>query len=557
MVYEFMEKTINKKFLTVPLFFAAVVNSVYIDSAHALGKTYSLGSLAGDQNNYASSTWPSLSADGRYSVFTAPGNYVNHVFRYDHRAKTVQEILPSADNNSVVPEISANGRYIAFRSAASNLIAGDANGSISDIFVYDTQTGKVELISKSSSGVQGNNLSHFAAISADGNVIAFSSEASNLVSNDTNGYADVFVRNRKTGKTVRASVSSAGVQADSGIGSNGIVDISADGRYVAFSSSAENLVANDTKSIRDVFLRDVQSGKTTLISIPVATNGYDGGSKDPSISANGRFIAFQSGSTKLIANDTADLVSDIFVYDNVNKTARKLTKNANGNSILPAISGDGRYVAFLSQASNLVANDTNGAWDSFIYDLNTAKIARVNVTPSNGQSIGDTMLYQNRPDLSADGRFIGFESKADDLSSADTDSAMSDAFLRDTLLNSAKSADVGIQLIAPTSSLLGQQYSYNVKVTNMGPETAAQTTVIMQVPAQLTTVAIQASQGSCVKGVVTVCRLGAIASGTQQSVQLTVKSVGKGKIGVSASAQSVEKDAVVTNNSAIRIVTVN
>jgi hypothetical protein len=386
-----------------------------INCAYSLGNTTALGSYAGEQLAYSPSTWSSISADGRYVTLTAVAGYIGYVFLYDRFNNTVAALMPTSNGIGALSKISADGRYVAMRISK-------------DMFIYDTWTKDIYPINKSSSGELGNGMSYFAALSADGNIAAFSSDSANLVANDTNNSADIFVHNRKTAKTVRVSVSSTGKEAPLGIGNSGIADISANGRFVVFSSAADNFVSNDLKATEDVFVHDLNTKITALVSVPVTQNGKNGHSSYPSISANGQFIAYQSAASKLVANDTPDSYSDIFVYDRINKITTKITRNANGHSIYPAISADGRYVAFMSQASNLVLYDTNKAWDTFVYDRKTAKTRRVNVKPSGGQSSGDRSLYQAKPAISADGRFISFESGAADLATNDVDSASTDVF---------------------------------------------------------------------------------------------------------------------------------
>lgn len=524
--------------------------------AHAVGETVSLGSKAGDQNAYASTGWPSLSADGRYTTLTAAANFIQHIFLYDRFTKTTKNLTATGNSASFTADISANGRFMAFRSAANNLVANDGNGFTADIFVQNIQTGKNELVSKAFDGTSANDMSYFSAISADGQYVAFTSAASNLVANDGNHYADVFVRNRKTGKTTRASVSSAGTEAVTGVGSSGLVDISGDGRYVVFSSGSNNLVAGDDTT-EDVFLHDTKNKTTTKISQAVRSTGFSGGSKTPSISADGRYIAFLSGSSQLLANDTDDFNADVFVYDRVGKKMSKITNNATGSSVYPVISADGRFVSFMSQADNLVLNDTNGAWDTFIHDRKTAKTSRINLTPQGQQSLGDKQLLQARPSLSADGRFVGFESAAKDLAADDTDSAATDVFLRDTLLNKQKTADVALAVSAPTNALQGQTYAYKFTVSNKGTAIASQPNAIINLPTSLTINSVVPSQGSCVKGMVTVCRLGGIGVGLSATIQVNVTPSVKGGISVSATAGSVEKDTVYTNNAVTKALTVN
>jgi Tol biopolymer transport system component len=266
----------------------------------------------------------------------------------------------------LLPSISADGRYVAFHSDASNLVPGDTNGTW-DIFVHDRLTGQTTRVSVASDGTQGNNGSGDPSISADGRYVAFTSEASNLVPGDTNGTWDIFVHDRVTGQTTRVSVASDGSE---GYGSSFSSSISADGRYVAFSSWASNLVPGDTNGWADVFVHDRVTGQTTRVS--VASDGTEGNhvSLLPSISADGRYVAFSSWASNLVPGDTNE-VQDIFVHDRLTGQTSRVSvasggTEGNGASEFPSISADGRYVAFYSAASNLVPGDTNGTWDIFV-----------------------------------------------------------------------------------------------------------------------------------------------------------------------------------------------
>jgi Tol biopolymer transport system component len=172
------------------------------------------------------------------------------------KGKTSRVSISSAgvqgNNGSWEPSISSDGRYVAFHSEADNLVAGDTNG-INDIFVHDRQTGETSRVSISSTSVQGNNYSWVASISSDGRFVTFHSFADNLVAGDTNGEDDIFVHDRQTGETSRVSISSAGVQGNNG---SKVSSISSDGRFVAFYSWADNLVAGDTNGINDIFVHD-------------------------------------------------------------------------------------------------------------------------------------------------------------------------------------------------------------------------------------------------------------------------------------------------------------
>jgi Tol biopolymer transport system component len=333
-----------------------------------------------------------------------------------------------ANQQSWYPAISANGRAVSFNSSATNLVAGDTNGA-TDIFVRDLQTGVTERVSVASDGSEGNLTSAYQqAISANGRYVAFRSEASNLVPGDTNGSWDIFVRDREAGTTTRVSVANDGSE---GNGDSGYPSISADGRYVAFSSSASNLVPGDTNAVTDVFVRDRTAGTTTRVS--VATGGAQGNSESQksSMSAEGRYIAFESGASNLVPGDTNG-VFDIFVHDRVTATTTR-TNVANGGleSNLEAydasISADGRIVTFASPATNLVPADTNGAWDIFVRDLQAGSTTRVSVATGGTQANGNS----NDPALSGDGRTVAFRSDATNLVAGDTN-AYSDVFANST-----------------------------------------------------------------------------------------------------------------------------
>ncbi len=264
--------------------------------------------------------------------------------------------------------ISADGRWVAFGSSASNLVSGDTNG-VSDTFVHDRQSGTTEHVSVNSSGAQGSGGfltfgSLRPSISADGRYVAFDSDATNLVAGDTNDSTDVFVRDRQMGTTERVSIDSIGAE---GIGFSESPSISADGRYVAFHSIASTLVSGDSNGTGDVFVRDRQSSTTELVSVDSGEAQADSGSLEASISVSGRYVAFTSWASNLVVGDT-NTIPDVFVRDRQDGTTERVSVDSagaqgNGWSEVPSISADGRCVAFKSLATNLVAGDTNGCDD--------------------------------------------------------------------------------------------------------------------------------------------------------------------------------------------------
>ena len=321
--------------------------------------------------------------------------------------------------------ISSSGRFVAFESPSSNLVPSDANNSW-DIFVHDRKTGKTTRVSVRSNGDQSNGHSFHPSISADGRFIAFSSEATNLVPSDTNQATEPLVDDRKTGKTTRVSVRSNGDEADGF--SSLYPSISADGRFVTFYSFASNLVPGDSNDAADIFVHDRKTGKTTRASVQLGLQA-NGASLFPAISADGRFVAFYSFASNWAFGDTNG--ADVFVHDR--KSGRTALVSVtpgddpgNGPSFNPAISADGRFVAFHSFASDLVPGDTNDVQDVFVRDRKTGKTKRVSVR-SNGNQ-GDLTSYQ--PSISANGRFVAFYSFASNLVPGDTNGFW-DIFLHD------------------------------------------------------------------------------------------------------------------------------
>lgn len=321
-------------------------------------------------------------------------------------------MLLSATSNSAPgngtsdrPSISADGRYVVFQSAASNLVADDTNAR-TDIFLLDRQSGSMTRVSRGVAGAQSNGDSVVATIAAAGRYIAFESTASNLVSGDTNLVKDVFVHDAATVTTTRVSVSGAGT---AGNGESFKPRLSSDGRFVAFMSYSTLLVMNDTNSVSDVFLHDRDpdangvydegNGTTVRASWSAAGAQLTTASDHPSISADGRYVAFTSG------NGT-------FVYDRVMATTQNIAAVSNGASTYTSLSSDGRYVAFVSAATNLTTTDSNSAvLDVFVHDRTLATTILASVSQSGAQSNDDSLS----PVISADGRYVAFVTEAGSL----------------------------------------------------------------------------------------------------------------------------------------------
>jgi Tol biopolymer transport system component len=439
----------------------------------------SLPYLSGNDSSRAYSN-QSLSADGRYVAFTSKASNlvandsnstisgtINDVFVRDRVNSTTTLVSTTGtaggNSDSSNPVVSADGRYVAFTSRASNLVANDSNGT-QDVFVRDLVNGMTTLVSTTGTA-SGNSDSSNPVVSADGRYVAFTSRASNLVANDSNGTQDVFVRNLVNGTTTL--VSTTGTSSGNGYSANPV--ISADGRYVAFTSYASNLVANDTNSTQDVFVRDLVNGMTTLVSTTSTASG-NSYSDNPVVSADGRYVAFDSLADNLVANDSNGS-QDVFVRDLVNGTTTLVsttgTASGNSHSNNPVVSADGRYVVFLSDASNLVANDSNGSQDVFVRDLVNGTTTLVSTT---GTSSGNNQSYN--PVASADGRYVAFSSYASDLVANDSNGTV-DVFLRDlvtgtmTLVSNTGSGSGNSDSFSPVVSADGRYIAFTSRASNL------------------------------------------------------------------------------------------
>jgi Tol biopolymer transport system component len=338
----------------------------------------------------------------------------------------------TANGASRDPGVTDNGRWVVFTSAADDLVANDGNGA-DDVFVRDLTLGTTTLVSvKPDGSASATGASGTASISANGRWVAFSSVAEDLVGNDGNGQEDVFVRDLQTGVTTLASIDRQG--SSSGTGRSYGAVLTPGGRTVAFLSNANDLVADDDNDAFDVFLRDLNAGTTTLVS--VGRDGIGGGRSDswgPMVSPNGRYVVFSSAARNLVAGDR-NQASDVFLRDLRQGTttlvscSRNGKRTANGPSVALGVSANGRYVLFTSQADNAAAGDRNDAADLFVRDLRDAvtKIVSVNANgrTANGPSSAGS--------LSADGRFVLFASKATNLL-APAASGVGDVFRRDVV----------------------------------------------------------------------------------------------------------------------------
>ena len=395
---------------------------------------------SGGQSN-GLSDYSAISGDGRFVAFRSySSNLVGgdtNGFRdvFYRGLVSSQTRIASVDSNEVEgnqasgpQSFSGDGGYVAFSSNASNLVAGDTNGQM-DVFVRDLVAGTTERVSLSTAGVQGNGPSFNASISGDGRYVVFQSSATNLVSNDTNGVDDIFLRDRVSGTTFRVSLDTIGMQSN---GPSESPAISADGNWVAFASGATNLVGGDTNGAYDVFRCGRTGGSMTRISIdPAHASEGNGHSLSPTISADGSCIAFFTLATNLGHVIDTNGVQDVICRDLNSNTIELVSQDpggavGNGSSGVASISGDGTYVAFESEATNLVSGDTNGTRDIFVRNRALGTTERVSIATSGAEGNGTSSW----PSISADGRYVAFESDATNLVPGDTNGTL-DIFLRD------------------------------------------------------------------------------------------------------------------------------
>jgi Tol biopolymer transport system component len=323
--------------------------------------------------------------------------------------------------------LSEDGSRVAFTSMADNLVPGGPRLR-DQVYVRNLGSRQVWRVSQSRSGEPGNAASRFVRLSGDGSVVAFVSAATNLVEEDTNGTEDVFVHNLHSRETVRVSATWKGGQAD---GASYAPSLSRDGGQVAFASEATNLVADDTNGVADVFVRDSVAARAERI--PRAASGRETSepSDAPSLSASGRFVAFSSESDDLVPGDHNG-ERDVFLHDrNTGRTVLVSVaeggEGANGASDNPVVSEDGSKVAFVSAASNLVANDRNERPDVFVRHVIVGDTIRLSVGAGGVEANEESGVFGVA--MSPDGSCVAFESYASNLVPEDGD-GMVDVFVR-------------------------------------------------------------------------------------------------------------------------------
>ncbi len=325
------------------------------------------------------------------------------------------------------PSISADSRFIAFSSKADNLVPGDTNG-IEDIFVFDRNSNVIERVSMANDGSQESNFSFQPSISADGRFVAFGSYAENFVPGDTNDTSDIFVYDRQQHSIQCVTL---GINGAIGNSDSFYPSISADGRYVVYSSSASNLVTGDTNGKGDTFIFDTVRKTTERVTGQSGAESTGGGIA--SISSNGQFIAFSSFEDNLSPLDMNGSL-DEYVYDRISRQFERISftatstqsfVNESGNQ---TISADGRYVSF-DASTSLVPEDINGKSDVYVYDRTNHSLELISKGLGGQMANGESSV----PSISPGGRFVAFTSTSSNLVLNDSNNTK-DIFIFDRTL---------------------------------------------------------------------------------------------------------------------------
>ena len=521
--------------------------------------------VQGDQD----SELPSVSADGRFVAFASfsdnlvagDTNGRSDIFVRDRLTGTTERVSVSsagrqAEGDSGIlggmgaPSISADGRFVAFDSEGTNLVRGDTNGT-ADVFVRDRLLGTTERISAGAQFGGGTE----GTISDDGNRVAFVSFADDIVAPDTNFTSDIFVRDRTTGVTVRATDAQDGSQANS---SSFNPDLNANGQLVAFDSFASNLAPGDDDGAVDVFVRDLDTGVTEGISLsPAGSSGVLNHGSGATISPNGRWVAFSTQETNLFP-DANGPVEDVVLFDRTSRTYEVESVNdtgaqGNDNSNQPSVSADGRYVAFTSFAQNLVPEDANFRNDVFVRD----RVARTTRRVSVGSAGEEGDLDSLAPAIDADGQVIAFSSSASTFVPESQPFFASDVFVRDA----RPAADLALTLSdSPDPAAVRGDLTYTATIANGGPAGATGATLVADLPADATFVS--ATGATCTRGGkgktngTLTCDLGTIGAGAVRRVTILVRPARAGTLTLSAHVFADQPDAARGNNSATETTTV-
>jgi hypothetical protein len=349
--------------------------------------------------------------------------------------------VQATDDDSIHPDITGGGRHVVFDTGDDDMVGGDGNDD-KDVFIRDFKNGTTKLVSVAFGGGVGNKNSERPTISTSGQFVAYTSEATDLIAGGTNGKWHIFVRNRWGGKTELLSQSNGHVQ---GNDTSDDPSISGNGRWVAFESRAGNLVGKDTKGVKQIYLYDRKNDRIQLVSRNNGGAAGNGGSEEPSVSKDGRFVAYNSVATNLTPKNTKGF-EQVYRYDRIKKKNVLLSRNkagrpGNGDSDNPAISGDGKKAVYNSNAKNLLGagKDTNKAADAYMRNFGTGKTTRVSLNWKGRQlNSGGVVNKFSDPDISLNGRWVAFESSASNAVKGGSGSGFDQIYARNLLTGTVK-----------------------------------------------------------------------------------------------------------------------
>ncbi len=427
------------------------------------------------------SLYPTISADGRFVSYqsaaanlssTSDVNNAEDVFLWDRTTDSSQLLTrnpggSAANAKSFGSRLAADGNTVVFSTYATDLVPGQNSPSSGDVFLYDRLLGTLQLMSHrpGSASLGGDGQSFLPLPSADGSVVVFNTQASNLVPQDTNGSADVLFYERASSVLTAASAVAGGTASLTANGNSGNGRASADGRFIVFASDATNLLPgqSDTNNANDIFLRDRQTGALALVShaAGAAAQTGDSNSYAPAISADGRWISYSSRATNLVDGvlDTNG-VADVFLYDRESNTSRLLSRNslvptlaADDYSETAVVSPDGRFVVFASDATDLVTaqSDANNGRDVFLFDRQSGSTRLV--SHASGAALLTASDYSFAPSISSNGNFVAFYSAALNLAPGQDNNlnSVQHLFLYDRNADSCRLVDAQSDTPARTS----------------------------------------------------------------------------------------------------------
>jgi len=426
----------------------------------------------------------SVSTDGRLVAFSSfasnlvagDTNSTADVFLLDRATDTLTLVDHAigggfAARGAASPQISEDGNWIGFLSSSPDLVVGDSNNAW-DVFLYHIPTGALERVSVTSAGGEANQGSFTFALSSDAGVVAFSSNASNLVAGDTNGMFDVFIRDRPAGLTQRMSVNTLGVQGN--FLSDGPVAISGDGIRVLFESASNNLVTADNNNKRDIFLRDRSASTTTRVSVSSFGAESNGDCTDPAISSDGQIVAFVTNATNLDPLDT-NFWRDIYTRDLVTNTTADASLSSSGGiaddaSGAPKLSAHGRYLAFWSYANSLVDGPSSALQKILLRDRQEGLTTRIS-----RNSAGAVASHHSfAPSMSANSTWISFASTASNLIPADLN-GFDDCFLFEHTLSENVPQRGSVFTMTAVGATPGESvfFTYSLNGLGVGPTVGA------------------------------------------------------------------------------------